>query len=118
MNGLWYAGAGLLAGVLSGMGMGGGTVLIPLLTLLLSVEQHAAQGANMLAFLPGAVLAIFIHARNGRLKIKPALPLLIFGAIGAVGGALLSSYIDSDFLRRSFGGFLIVLAIVQWRSKK
>jgi len=118
MNGLWYAGAGLLAGVLSGMGMGGGTVLIPLLTLLLSVEQHAAQGANMLAFLPGAVLAIFIHARNGRLKWKSALPLLLFGAIGAVGGALLSSYIDSDFLRRGFGGFLIVLAIVQWRSKK
>lgn len=57
VNGLWYALSGLAAGVLAGMGMGGGTLLIPLLTLALGVGQQEAQGVNMLAFLPGAILA-------------------------------------------------------------
>ena len=65
MNGLWYALSGLAAGVLAGMGMGGGTLLIPLLTLALGVGQQEAQGVNMLAFLPGAILALWVHKRAG-----------------------------------------------------
>jgi len=116
MSAVWYILAGLAAGVISGMGMGGGTLLIPILTLLLGVSQHSAQGVNMLAFLPGAILAIFIHRKNGRICFKAALPLLISGAIGAVGGALLAACLTGDWLRRGFGAFLVVLAFVQWRS--
>ena len=70
MNGLWYALSGLAAGVLAGMGMGGGTLLIPLLTLALGVGQQEAQGVNMLAFLPGAILALWVHKRAGRVSFK------------------------------------------------
>lgn len=116
MSFIWFIIAGLLAGVLSGMGMGGGTVLIPMLTLFLGVEQHTAQGLNMLAFLPGAALAICIHKRGGRLEVKKARPLLLWGIIGAVGGALLATVLDAGWLRRAFGAFLCVLAVIQWRK--
>ena len=67
MNWLWYILSGLCAGVAAGMGMGGGTLLIPVLTLALGLPQHAAQGVNVLAFLPAAVAALVIHAKAGRL---------------------------------------------------
>ncbi len=116
MNWLWYILAGLAAGVLSGMGMGGGTILIPLLTIFLGVSQLGAQGANMLAFLPGALLAIWVHRKGGRICWKAGLPLLISGAIGAVGGALVASWLTADWLRKGFGLFLVILAFIQWRT--
>lgn len=118
MSTVWYFLAGLLSGVLSGMGMGGGTVLIPILTLFLSMDQHAAQGVNMLAFLPGAALALFIHRRDGRLKAKTALPLLLWGVIGAIGGAFLATCLDAQWLKKAFGVFLIALAFFQFFQAK
>ncbi len=115
MSWLWFMLAGLFAGVLSGMGMGGGTVLIPILTLVLGVEQHAAQGINMLVFLPGAALALWVHRHDGRLAVKEGLPLLIWGLAGAVGGALIATFLSAEWLKKAFGAFLIVLALVQWR---
>lgn len=67
MEFLWYAVAGVLGGVLGGMGMGGGTVLIPLLSIFYAVEQHTAQAVNLIAFIPMAVVAIIIHIKNGLL---------------------------------------------------
>ncbi len=118
MSTVWYFLAGLFSGVLSGMGMGGGTVLIPILTLFLSMDQHAAQGVNMLAFLPGAALALFIHRRDGRLKAKTALPLLLWGVIGAIGGAFLATCLDAQWLKKAFGVFLIALALFQFFQAK
>ncbi|MBQ6692552.1 MAG: sulfite exporter TauE/SafE family protein, partial [Clostridia bacterium] len=57
MRGLLLILTGFLAGVAAGMGMGGGTLLIPALTLLLGVPQHMAQGVNVAAFLPAAAAA-------------------------------------------------------------
>lgn len=116
MEWLWYIIAGLSAGILSGMGMGGGTVLIPILTLFLGMNQHAAQGVNMLAFLPGAALALWIHRRDGRLDKKAGLSMLFWGVPGAIAGALLATCISADWLRRIFGAFLIALSFVQWKK--
>lgn len=116
MNWLWFVVAGLSAGILSGMGMGGGTVLIPILTLLLGVNQHAAQGVNMMAFLPGALLALWIHRRDGRLAVKEGLSLLLWGVVGATGGAFIATCLSAEWLKKTFGAFLIVLAFVQWRG--
>lgn len=116
MDWLWFLLAGLVAGVLSGMGMGGGTILIPILTLLKGVNQHTAQGINMLSFLPGAMLALWVHGRDGRLDKKESLPLLKCGIPGAIVGALLATLLTADWLKRIFGIFLILLAILQWRK--
>ena len=91
---LLYIAAGLIAGVLAGMGMGGGTILIPALTLLAGTAQHAAQGINMLAFLPASILAIIVHIREGRLHLKRCVPLLVGGGIGAAAGSVLAMGMD------------------------
>ena len=110
---------GFLGGIPAGMGMGGGTVTIPLLVLLGGVEQKIAQAANLFAFLPMSVGALKLHAKNGLLQtegigwlIVPAL------ALSAVCGFLIA-FLPSSFLRRGFGVFLIFLSIFTLiKSKK
>lgn len=116
MTGLWYLLAGLAAGVLAGMGMGGGTLLIPLLTLALGVGQQDAQGVNMLAFLPGAVLALWIHKKAGRVTLKGCWPMLLFGLLGSALGALAAGWIQTQWLKKLFGLFLVALGFVQWKQ--
>ncbi len=99
-----------VAGLLGGMGMGGGTVLIPAFTIFLGVEQHVAQAANLIAFLPMSLLSLKIHASNGLIKGNGSLAIII--AVSVLG-ALLSAFTPSDSLRRFFGAFLIALAAKQ-----
>ena len=61
---------GLLGGVIGGMGMGGGTLLIPLLTIFAGMEQHAAQALNLIAFVPMSVVALGIHIKNKLVDFK------------------------------------------------
>ena len=64
MEYVWFGVAGVLGGVLGGMGMGGGTLLIPLLTIFYKVSQHTAQAVNLISFIPMAVVALIIHIKN------------------------------------------------------
>ena len=111
MRGLLLILTGFLAGVAAGMGMGGGTILIPALTLLAGTAQHAAQGINMLAFLPASILAIIVHIREGRLHLKRCVPLLVGGGIGAAAGSFLAMGISAGWLRRLFGIFLMAFSV-------
>ena len=108
--------AGIVSGVIAGMGMGGGTLLIPALTLLLGVAQRGAQGVNMLSFLPAAVIALAIHRKGGRLEVKKSLPAIIAGIAGAVLGSLAAGYIQEGTLKRVFGIFLMVMAAGEIRA--
>lgn len=94
------------------MGMGGGTVTIPLLVLVGGVEQKIAQSANLFSFLPMSVGALKTHADNGLLQTQgivwSILPALLFSALGAVFAA----YLPSELLRKGFGAFLIGLSFV------
>ncbi|MBR0026472.1 MAG: sulfite exporter TauE/SafE family protein [Clostridia bacterium] len=113
-----YIVSGLAAGLLAGMGMGGGTILIPALTLLAGTAQHAAQGINMLAFLPASILAIIVHIREGRLHLKRCVPLLVGGGIGAAAGSFLAMGISAGWLRRLFGIFLMAFSVYQLISRE
>lgn len=115
MSGLWYILAGGLSGLLAGMGMGGGTLLIPILTLFLGVGQHQAQGVNMLSFLPAALVALYIHRKEGRVALKTTWPIILAGLVGAVLGALAAAALEADWLKKVFGAFLLFLGILQWR---
>ena len=70
MEYIWYVVAGVLGGVLGGMGMGGGTILIPLLSIFYAVSQHTAQAVNLISFLPMAVVALIIHLKNKLVDFK------------------------------------------------
>lgn len=113
-----YALMGLVFGVAGGMGLGGGIVLIPVLTLLMGLEQHSAQGMTLFAYLPMAVFALASHIRRKAFRIKPVLYITVFGLAGAVGGYLLAAMFDTQTLKTIFGGFLIAAALLRiWRQE-
>ena len=102
---------GAFSGIFSGIGMGGGTILIFLLTTFGKMEQHIAQATNLLYFIPTAISAIIVNYRDKNIDLKLAKEISIFGIIGAVIGAMISVNIDVEKLRKLFGIFLVIIAI-------
>ena len=116
MNWLLYILAGAASGVLSGMGIGGGVLLIPALVLLGGIAQHSAQGINLLYFLPTAIGALWIHRKEGQLE-KKVLPMLIVGGIlGAAAGGWIANLLEGDILRKIFGVFVAIMGILEIRK--
>ena len=109
----WLVLIGFCGGILGGMGMGGGTLLIPLLTIGLKISQQNAQAINLLAFLPMSIFALIVHCKNKLVKFKFALPVILAGIISSVGGALLATKIDSSNLKVWFGIFLVIVGMFQ-----
>ena len=103
---------GFLGGIPAGMGMGGGTVTIPLLVLVGGVEQKIAQCANLFSFLPMSAFALKTHAQNGLLQTRGIGWVIIPAVLLSALGALLASYLSSELLRRGFGAFLIGLSFI------
>lgn len=104
---------GILGGIVGGMGMGGGTLTIPLLTIFLSYEQISAQGINLVAFLPMSLVALFIHVKNKLVDFKSTWLLALVGCIFSLGGALLANHMKNNVLKILFALFLIGLGIWQ-----
>jgi len=103
---------GFLSGILGGMGMGGGTLLIPLLTLVLGFNQQFAQGINLISFSLMAIIALIIHIKNGYVNIKIALFFGIFATIFAILGAILANNISSHTLKKIFGILLVFISFL------
>ncbi len=103
--------AGLLSGIIGGMGLGGGAVLIIYLTVFKDTEQLTAQGINLLFFIPIALTALLIYAFKKQIKWKTVLPLAFGGILGAVGGIFLADFIGGVWTARLFGGFITILGI-------
>lgn len=104
---------GFLSGIISGMGIGGGAILIPALIFFEGVSQKIAQGINLLYFIPTAVISLIVHIKNKNVDIKTALIIGVFGIIGAIGGASIMYFTDAHTLRRMFGGFLLLIGIYE-----
>ena len=102
---------GLISGIVSGTGMGGGTILIFFLTFIMGIEQHIAQATNLIFFIPASLVAIFVNIRNKNLDLKNGTIISIFGILGAIIGANISLNMDVNILRKSFGVFLILITI-------
>ena len=103
---------GFLGGIPAGMGMGGGTVTIPLLVLIGGVEQKLAQCANLFAFLPMSGFAIKTHVNNKLVRTEGITWLILPALAFSLFGAILATWLPSVLLRRSFGAFLLVLALI------
>ena len=110
---------GLGASVVSAWGVGGGTLLLLVMTLFLGVDQRTAQGVNLLFFLPTAASALVCHARGGYLD-KPTLKAAVPAAvIAALLGAWVSNAIDVEILRKPFGVYLLLSGVsLVWPQKK
>ena len=98
--------AGGAAGVLSGFGVGGGTLLLVYMTAFAGLDQRLAQGINLLYFLPSAAMALPAHWRNGSVVRPVLLPAILAGLLTAGVTAWVATVVEVELLRRCFGGFL------------
>lgn len=104
---------GIISGMVSGIGMGGGTVLILLLTIFMDTEQHIAQATNLVFFVPTSISAIIMNIREKNINLNIGIKVAIFGIIGAVVGSIISNRLEVNMLRKYFGFFLALIASYQ-----
>ncbi len=102
--------AGLIAGIISGMlGVGGGPISIPAMVLILGVEQHTAQGVALGAMMFTALVAAFIHYRQGNVKLSTVLLIAPSAVAFSYLGAWAAGQVTAEWLTRTFAIFLLVI---------
>ena len=99
---------GIVLGFLSGLGIGGGSLLIIWLTAVLDWSIQDARAVNLLFFLPAAFIACLIRYRQGTLNWKAVIPAIVTGCIPAVAGSIIANWVNTDTLKKLFGVLLIL----------
>ena len=107
---------GIITGVISGFGIGGGSLLVLYLTAVMGIAQNTAGGINLLYFIGCAPIALLGHTKNKLVEWKTVLWCTITGITTAIITSLLTVNMDSDLLRRLFGLLLLYIAIKEWRT--
>lgn len=101
---------GLIAGLFSGMlGIGGGTIMVPALVLLLSVDQHTAQGVALAAMLVAAVAGAWLQYRQRNLEVRIALWIAPGAALFSLVGAWIAGVVAAEWLARAFAIVLLLI---------
>jgi uncharacterized membrane protein YfcA len=113
---LLYIFIGFLSGIIGGLGLGGGTILIPILVIFMNVNTKIAQSVNLLSSIPMTIIALWIHIKNKNVVFKIVIPIVLFGVCGAICGSILSSYLKAKLLKRLFGVLLIIVGISEIRK--
>ena len=93
--------------------MGGGTILILILSNFMGIEQHTAQAANLIYFIPTSIAAIWVYWKNKNLDKKIALKMISTGIIFAIFGSYVATLIESKNLKRYFGIFLLAMGMYE-----
>ena len=104
---------GFISGIVSGTGMGGGTILILVLSVFLGVEQHIAQATNLIFFVPTSIAAIIIALKEHLIEWKKGRNIAITGIIGAIIGSIIMSKLEVKLLKKCFAIFLAIIAIYE-----
>ncbi len=102
---------GVALGFLSGLGIGGGSLLILWLTLIQNVDPATARGINLLFFIPSALIAAAFRWKQGDLPLQKILPGILMGCISAFIFSMLSTRLDAAILKKLFGAMLIITGI-------
>ena len=114
------AAAGLVCGIFSGFGVGGGSLLMVWMTVALSMDQRLAQGINLLYFLPTALSALLFHSKRHVVAWKSIWPAILTGALFAALAAWIAVTVEIPLLRRLFGVFLLLTGLSEllWKPKR
>lgn len=102
---------GIVLGTLAGLGIGGGSLLILWLTLVLNISQPQARIINLLFFIPCALVSCLIRHKQGALNIKKLLPGILAGCISAAVCSIIGRNMDLAVLKKLFGGLLILTGL-------
>lgn len=108
---------GVLLGFLSGLGVGGGSLLIMWLTLVLNMQHPEARTINLLFFIPSAIIASFFRWKQGALEIKALLPAIVGGCVSAAVFTLISRNMDMQLLKKLFGILLLLIGLREFLYK-
>ncbi len=103
--------AGAATGILSGFGVGGGSLLLIYMTTFADVPQNMAQGINLLYFLPTAAAALPAHFKQGNIEKAALLPAIAAGLAGTALAAWAATAMDVELLRKCFGVFLLAIGV-------
>ena len=104
---------GLISGIVSGTGMGGGTILILILSFFMGVNQHTAQATNLVFFVPTSISAIIVSIKQKLINWNIGITIAVSGIVGAIIGAKISADMDVNRLKKFFGIFLLIIAIYE-----
>ena len=102
---------GTLLGFLSGIGVGGGSLLVLWLTLVMDIPAETARVINLLFFIPSALIACFFRWKHGALDIRAILPAIVSGCLSAALFSWIGTRMDTFLLKKLFGGLLILTGI-------
>ncbi len=102
---------GIIAGIITGLGMGGGTILILLLSLFYGLEQHIAQATNLIFFVPTSLAAIWMNLKQNNVDRKLAKNIAIFGVMGAIIGSIIAEKLEDNMLKKCFAVFIFIIAL-------
>ena len=102
---------GTILGFLSGLGVGGGSLLILWLTVVLEMDPLAARSINLLFFRPAALISSAVRIKRGNLKIKTLLPAILAGCISAAIFSMISAKLDVQILKKLFGIILLAAGL-------
>ncbi|MBO5845432.1 MAG: sulfite exporter TauE/SafE family protein [Clostridia bacterium] len=102
---------------LSGLGVGGGGLFVVFLTLFTNTPQITAQGINLLFFLFSAGSSICIHLSRRQIFGSAIIIMALFGILGSVCGAMLSSIAPQSLLRKAFGVMLVISGMLSLKKK-
>ena len=105
---------GIISGIVTGLGMGGGSILILFLTIFMNVAQHTSQAANLIFFIPTSISAIYVYIKNKNVDSKIGLKLLYTVIIGAIIGSYLTKFIESSSLKKYFGMFILIVGVIDF----
>ena len=103
--------AAVVCGFLAGLGVGGGSLLILWLTLVVGIAHPQARIINLLFFIPSAVIASLFRWKQGSLKLKKLMPAMITGCIAAGICSVISRYLELATLQTLFGFLLLITGI-------
>lgn len=109
---------GTFMGIISGFGIGGGSIFIIYLTMILNLDQLVAQGINLVYFLFCATPAVILHIKNRLVNVRAMIFCSISGVITSIISSTLANNINIDILKRIFGVFLIYVGVKLLFTKK
>ena len=102
---------GIILGLLAGLGIGGGSLLIMWLTLIMDMPHSTARAINLMFFIVAAGTVSFFRWKKGNLDLKSILPAIISGCIAAGLCSWIGMQIDQTILRKIFGGLLLITGL-------
>lgn len=103
--------AGVVLGFLSGLGTGGGSLLLLWLTMVVGMPQQDARMVNLLFYLPAAFITLLLRKKQGLLPARPLLPGMAAGCAAAFLFSRLENILDAVLMKKAFGVLLLFLGI-------